>query len=256
MRRPILALLATCFVALPAGADWLVLRDGTRLETRGPWTEKGRLLVFTSATGELSSLRTEAIDLEASRRATATAAAAAVTPTSSERRAESAPPRREVRRITNADIPAGRVSPAGAAAAAEEEQGPTPTAAGGQLQVRDTAQRIDPFDSHLVVSGTLANVSPRTAAAVELTVQAYGADGEMLGSESATLGVAALTPGAATTFEADFADVYGSAMALRFAPTADFVETTPQDGSTTTAVESDDGFDDFDIELDEVEDEP
>ena len=63
--------IALALLAPAAGADVLVCRDGTRIETRGSWQEKGRQLVFTSASGELSAIRADLIDLEASRTATA-----------------------------------------------------------------------------------------------------------------------------------------------------------------------------------------
>ncbi|HEX2162430.1 MAG TPA: hypothetical protein VHM02_00635, partial [Thermoanaerobaculia bacterium] len=81
MRAAALAAAAVLsLTALPAAADWLVMRDGTRVETRGAWQQKGRLVVFTSTEGRLSSLRTDAVDLAASRRATEQAAAAAARP--------------------------------------------------------------------------------------------------------------------------------------------------------------------------------
>jgi len=244
MRAATLVLLA-CLAALPAGADWLVMRDGTRVETRGAWKERGRVVVFTSADGQLVSLRADAVDFVASRRVTAAAAEAAARPAEEPAGSAAAAPRPTSRRITNADIPAGRTPPA--AAEAGEEPAPAARAAGAaDLQVRDTAQQVDPIDGHLVVTGTLANVSERTAAAVELVVEAHGADGALLGSQAAELGMPALGPGAATGFEAHFLDVYGGAMALRFAPAASFLETQPQDAARTSAGETDDGFDDPD----------
>lgn len=245
MRAATLVLLA-CLAALPAGADWLVMRDGTHVETRGVWKERGRVVVFTSADGQLVSLRADAVDLAASRRATEAAAEAAARP--AEERAAAAAPRPTSRRITNADIPTGRTPRAAAETGEDGETAPAaPRAAGAaDLQVRDTAQQIDPIDGHLVVTGTLANVSARTAAAVELLVEAHGADGALLGSQAAVLGMPALGPGAATGFEAHFLDVYGGAMALRFAPAASFLETQPQDAARTSAGETDDGFDDPD----------
>lgn len=240
MRLATVALLG-CLAALPAGADWLVMRDGTRVETRGTWTQKGRVVVFTSSAGQLVSLRVDAVDLVASRSATAAAVAAAERGGQGERGPALAP-QRESRRITNADIPAGRTPPASEAVADEDDEAAAPAAAPGDLQVRDTAQQVDPFDGHLVVTGTLANLSQRTAAAVELIVQAYGADGALLGAQSAELGLPALRPGAATGFEAHFLDLYGGALALRFAPAASFLETQQQEDSRTAAGEADDGF--------------
>jgi len=60
-------------VPAPAGADWLVLRDGGRVESAGPWEVKGRLVVFKLADGSLASLRLAEVDLAASDEATAAA---------------------------------------------------------------------------------------------------------------------------------------------------------------------------------------
>ena len=51
-------------------ADVLVTRDGERIETRGPWTVKGKQVVFTAANGTLQALRLDDVDLEASEEAT------------------------------------------------------------------------------------------------------------------------------------------------------------------------------------------
>lgn len=88
-------------VALPAGADWLVLRTGERAETKGPWKVKGKLVVFTSPKGTLASLRLADVDLAASERATADAKAQAEKPPEP----PPPPPRREsVRTLTDADF--------------------------------------------------------------------------------------------------------------------------------------------------------
>lgn len=48
-------------------ADWLVMRDGARVETRGPWQVKGGQVIFTQPNGTLSTLRLRDVDVEASR---------------------------------------------------------------------------------------------------------------------------------------------------------------------------------------------
>lgn len=235
--RPLAAasLVVLAIAALPAGADWLVLRDGARVETRGAWTEKGRLVVFTGKDGRLASLRADTVDLGASRLATAEAtraeeeeqAAATAAPAPAE-------PPRAVRRITNADIPTGS-SPAaggGGTAAGETTRGGEAVgepAAPGDLQVRDAAQEMDPIDGHLIVRGRLANTAQRTAAAVEVVVHAFGPEGVELGSLPADLGVEALIPGASTPFEAHFHDVFTGAFGLRFTPAATYLESRPPD---------------------------
>jgi hypothetical protein len=75
LRRPQLAVVALA-VGLgfgsgsPGSADWLVLNDGSRIETKGAWQSKGRLIVFERVGGGLSSLRADAVDLAKSGEAT------------------------------------------------------------------------------------------------------------------------------------------------------------------------------------------
>lgn len=65
--------LALLLAAAPAGADWLVLKNGTRVETLGPWNEKGKQVVYTTvAEKRLVSIRASEVDLTASREASAT----------------------------------------------------------------------------------------------------------------------------------------------------------------------------------------
>jgi hypothetical protein len=53
-----------------ARADWLLTRDGSKVETRGPWKLEPKRVVFTTMDGTLSSLRLSEVDLDASRQAT------------------------------------------------------------------------------------------------------------------------------------------------------------------------------------------
>ncbi len=72
------AALLFCLTALLSpglNADVLVLRDGTQLETVGPWEVKGRQIVFKTAAGTLSALRLAEVDLPGSEKATAEALA-------------------------------------------------------------------------------------------------------------------------------------------------------------------------------------
>ncbi|MCH7664602.1 MAG: SH3 domain-containing protein [Acidobacteria bacterium] len=61
------ALLAT---ARPVSADWLVYRDGTRLETVGEWKIDGKHVVFSLPNGMLSTVKLEELNLDASRKLT------------------------------------------------------------------------------------------------------------------------------------------------------------------------------------------
>ena len=62
---------AASMVWVPSSeADVLVLRDGSRVETDGAWEVRGRQVLFTLPNGTLSSMRLDAVDLDASRAAT------------------------------------------------------------------------------------------------------------------------------------------------------------------------------------------
>lgn len=54
-----------------AGADWLVLTTGERVETKGHWKVKGKQIVYTALDQSLLSVRLSEVDLEASTRASA-----------------------------------------------------------------------------------------------------------------------------------------------------------------------------------------
>ncbi|HMB54781.1 MAG TPA: FxLYD domain-containing protein [Thermoanaerobaculia bacterium] len=103
-------LLAGALVAGDAAADWLVLADGSRVETEGTWEVKGRQIVFTTADGTLSSLKTEQVDLDASREATRAAVERAARPATPPP-APAPPPAKPRRKFTNADFPRGAVEP-------------------------------------------------------------------------------------------------------------------------------------------------
>jgi hypothetical protein len=199
----------------------------------GHGAQDGRLIVFTSADGNLVSLRATRVDLPASVEATRRGRRRSARRSP---RARSAPLRPQapnaVRRITNADIPAGRPAPpaGGGEAAREGDSAEAPAQpAAGALAVGGTAQEVDPVTGHLIVRGTLTNTSQQTAAAVELVVHAQGADGNALGTLPARLDREALRPGASSRFEVHFLDVYSGAFALRFTPAATFLETTGDD---------------------------
>jgi hypothetical protein len=182
----------------PATADWLVLRGGGRVETAGPWTEKGALVVFTTAAGALSSLRVAEVDLEESAKVTSAA----------RRAAEAAPmkspppvPRRAVLVLTDKDIP-----PAALEVDAEQAAGATEEAATGadSLTVASWDQQYDPDAGAAVVTGTLNNRGDAIAADVDLTVMAYDEQGNLIGRVPASLEKRFVPPGATVGFRAVF----------------------------------------------------
>lgn len=101
---------------LPAAgqADWLITQDGQRIRTQGPWEVKGRMVVFTSERGTLSSIRLDEVDLEASEEFTARAARpAAETPAE-------APQPPSVMILTNEDVAQSEEGAEGAEAVVEK----------------------------------------------------------------------------------------------------------------------------------------
>jgi len=59
------ALAVLLVLGAPAGAEWLVLRDGVRLEIRGELRVETRRVVFTMRDGTLSTLPLAEVDLDA-----------------------------------------------------------------------------------------------------------------------------------------------------------------------------------------------
>lgn len=212
MRKASCGALAVALLAAPAAADWLVTRDGGRVETRGPWQVKGRLVVFTraegsanGAPGQLASLRITDIDWAASERATA-AAAEARTP----REAKSPPPEapQESRWVLTDDDfqrPAPPPAPVEGEAPAAEE-----TDAAGRPRIAvvlEGWERRDHPDG-LEIAGTLRNPGSEIAAEVGVTVRLYDETGALLATGEGRIATASLGPGATTPFRAAFPGVF------------------------------------------------
>lgn len=212
------------WTALPVAADWLVMRDGSRLETKEPWTVDGRRIIFQTQDGRLSSLRVDQVDLEASRRLTQAhetegqAADGSATASDPAQTASRPPARRwtneEIRRVGAG--PALGPAPAATAAEGEAEAGEEPAAdEEGTVVVRDWDTQTA-SDSGLVVRGVLINpTADRAAVAVRLTVVLFDEEGELAGRADAQVAPTTLLAGASGSFEAHFPDVrsYG---AIRF----------------------------------------
>jgi hypothetical protein len=195
----------------PAQADWLLTRDGARVETRGPWTVKGKLVVFTLANGTLSSLRAEAVDLEASARATAEAQARTAAPAPEP--APVAKPR-PVLVLTDADVehvdeegePAAGEG-AGTAEAATGEGSPAEAegaARAGALTVPSWDQVHDADRNLLEIYGVVRNGGRDVMANVTVEAAVYDENGLLLTTGSAALTEPALQPGATANFRLAF----------------------------------------------------
>lgn len=190
--------------AAPAKADWLVTREGGRVETRGAWTVKGKLVVFKTADGQLSSLRLADVDLDASRRVTEEAVAAQAQADAAE--PKPAERRKSVRTITDKDVrPFTVPEPAAPDAEAGEEKAkaPGPTSGPGLL-VESWRQSAHADEDHVIVNGTLQNASNATAADLKLTVMIFDDTGSLIATSQAAVEVKAIPPGERATFRAEF----------------------------------------------------
>lgn len=199
--------LAAVLVAGPLSADWLVLEDGTRMETSGPWEERGKLVVFTTTDGMLASLRATEVDLEASRRATAEP----VKPP-----AKAAPPAAEPPKpewvLTDADV--AHAPNLGD----ESEAAPDTGGVEERLVVTDYQEAPMADEQGTRITGTLRNVSTDAATQIRLSVLAYDASGDLLDTASAMLSAQALMPDQQARFQVDFEGVFAIA-AVVFRPT-------------------------------------
>lgn len=90
------ALVALVVLGAPAGAEWLVLRDGVRLEIRGELRVETRRVVFTLRDGTLSTLPLAEVDLDATLAANRPPAAPATS--------QAASAREPIARFTDADF--------------------------------------------------------------------------------------------------------------------------------------------------------
>lgn len=199
--------LAAALLAAPAGAGWLVTRDGGKVETRGAWTVKGKLVVFTRVDGRLASLRAADVDWPASERATEEALERA------HREAEPKPApvveKKEARWVmTDADFE--RPAPPPAAEAKPEAPAPEETDAAGRPRLPVAVETWD-RRSHpdgLEIFGTLVNPGNEIAAEIGVTVRLYDEEGALLATGEGRVANPALGPGARAGFRATFPGVF------------------------------------------------
>lgn len=179
--------LAGLWLGGTASADWLVTRQGSRVETRGAWEVKGKLVVFRTPAGELASLRLAEVDLDASRRLTADAERARHAVAEVRRHAPEKKP--SVRTITDKDV--RRVDSAA-------------PAGGPRLTVTGFERTPNTAAGSLVITGTLRNDSGAKVAALNLAVQLVGAEGQQVATGEAVLTATELDAGQQSGFRVEF----------------------------------------------------
>lgn len=222
MTRPARWSLAVAAVAglallVPAAADWLVTKDGSRVETQGPWEVRDRLVVFKRPDGTFASMRLSDVDLDASERLTREMAEKARSAREGKERDE---PRKRpvVARLTEKDLPpvgSERSSP-------EETPAPADGEDGGDQAGREQEETAEPESLQIVTwrelggaeregiefVGDVRNVTGNTAVGVTVAVTLYDEEGEEIASRDALLTSGALPPGQTAGFRASFPGVF------------------------------------------------
>jgi hypothetical protein len=245
---PALAVLAV-LAAAPARADWLVTRDGARIETRGPWQQKGKLVVFTRTDGTLSSLRLQEVDLDASRRATEAEKVEA--PAAGSSSAPAARPRRpSVLSLTDKDFKKSTPPPAPEGAAGADVAEPEVGAEAPADQVAPAAdkdkpklevvswERAEGVGEAVRLTGLLRNNSADQVTGAELVANLYDETGKLLARQKADLQQDHLGPGETTPFVVEVPGSYAfsavnfqtrsTAFKLRVEPVGPGQEPPPQ----------------------------
>ena len=181
----------------PAAGDWLVLQDGTKVETDGGWEVKGSIIVFHGVNGSLLSLPAADVDLEASERATEEALAPPPPPP--------VEPKRQARIIiTDADV--GHIDPAtlykkDEPKDAAKDEAPNPLTA-------HSVERVRKGDGTEVVRGVLKNGGANAAGAISLRlVIAETSAGEHY-EQQVPLTANTLLPGQEVPFEVSIDGLY------------------------------------------------
>ncbi|GMU63991.1 MAG: hypothetical protein AMXMBFR36_02650 [Acidobacteriota bacterium] len=201
LRSPWL-LVAAALAAAPAAADWLVMKDGGRIETKGAWTVEGRRVLFTQPNGTLSVLRADDVDLDQSAAVTAAEAEAA------RKAALPEPPvtsstRPPVLRLTEKDIPPSPEE----GAPAEEKGASESTAAGGDLGIA-TWQKVQNASAESVeIFGSIKNSGENNITAPTILVMVYDEDGGLLATNEGTINSGMIGPGQTANFRVAFPGV-------------------------------------------------
>ncbi|MEO8275941.1 MAG: FxLYD domain-containing protein [Thermoanaerobaculia bacterium] len=191
-----------------ARADWLVTRDGAKIETKGPWKVAKRQVLFTLPNGELSTIRADQVDLDQSALATTRA---------KEIQAKPVPPaaakKEPVLRLTDKDIASGSNS----ADSAEGKPGDAKAAEKGVLEVISWEKTEDSSGDGLEIFGTIKNTGTGIVITPTLLVAIYDADGGLLASNNGDVNSQQIEAGKTANFRVAFPTIPDFA-AVKFDP--------------------------------------
>ena len=193
---------------LPAAADWLVTREGDRIETVGPWRVESRLVVFKRPDGTFASMRLSEIDLEASERLTGEMAAAAQAP----KPAQEAATQPVVARLTEKELPpvGEPLEAPGESELAEDENSQAAPAAREPepLTIATWREVGGPERTGLEFAGTVRNQSQDTAVGLSVTAVLLDEQGEEAATADGVVTSSALPPGRSAGFRVSFPGVF------------------------------------------------
>jgi len=191
---PLLAAAALA-AAAPAAADWLVTRDGGKIETKGPWKVEGRRVIFTAPNGTLSVVRADEIDLDRSAAETELAKIVAVTPPPE-------PEKREpVLRLTEKDLPPVQLAPETGEAQAATTEAKSP------LEVVSWERTENPAGDGVEIFGTIRNNGVNSVTSPRMILSLYDQDGGLVATAEGTINAGAIPVGSTANFRAAFPGV-------------------------------------------------
>lgn len=195
----------------PLAADWIVTRDGARIETKGKWRVEGAKVVFDLPNGTMGVLRKTEIDLDAS-----AAASAAAKPAPAGVQPEKAPgqlrdpraPRdgkKPVLVLTDKDV--GKGPAPDTPDPAQVGASPTPAASpGSSVVVVESWRQEMTQNGGIEVSGQLRNSGADVAGNITVEVEAIDENGKAH-TAAGFLDKTSLVRDARTTFRALFPDL-------------------------------------------------
>jgi hypothetical protein len=173
---PTILLLAALYAA-PLAADWLVTRDGGRIETKGKWKIEGAKVVFTLPNGTIGMMRKSEVDLDASSVASAETPKAPAAEAKKATEAKRAP----VLTLTDKDIP--RATPAADAPA--DGPAPPPPSTPGAKRVEATQVVVQYWRQSQAptggteISGLIKNAGTSIAIGVSVEIEAKDPTGKV-----------------------------------------------------------------------------
>lgn len=208
-------ILAVMIAAASAGsspaapADWIVTRQGERFEIKGTWQLKGKLVVFTLPNGNLSSMRADRVDFDASKQATAQA----------KKEAEAKPPaadpaktkRKSIIILTDKDfkktpLPEGTTDAAAGSAPADAKKGGKSNPPGKDVPSAvevvgwDRVPANESKANGAEITGTVRNVSQDSLTEVIVVADLFDDNGGLIGRFPAVVDNQVLPPAESSKF--------------------------------------------------------